>query len=132
MTPTKREEWQQRGEQKWSDAQRRMLNAVCQDLSQQLRWHGMKLSKDSWRYFFSGVVLGFRAVPGWDNGDGQTGIVMIGRSSNELTRSAACDAITMAVQLGNDPSCQGLDANPVKWSDTVLWGLGWNPAELAA
>lgn len=125
-------DWQVDGQERMTDKQRRMLNAVCGDLSKQLRWHGLKMSKDSWRYFFSGVSLGFQTVPGWDFGDGITSVVMLGRSSNDLSKSKAREAITMAVHLGDHPDEQGIQSKPVRWSDTVLYGLGFSPQDLAA
>lgn len=120
-------DWQERGEQKLSEAQRRLLNACCSDLSKQLSWHGNKLSHDSWRHLLSGVAKGWKIVPGWDNGDGVRGVIMLGCSSLELTKSQASDAILMAITLGDDPSSQGMNACPVRWSDSVYLGMGNNP-----
>ena len=55
-------DWQQRGEGRMSDAQRRLLNAACGDLTQ-LRWHGFRLTKDDYRHLLSGTVLGWRTMP---------------------------------------------------------------------
>lgn len=70
-------------------------------------------------------------LPGWQYGDGRAqGFIMLGRSSLSLTKSEACDAITMGLQLGDDPQSQGIKARPVSWSDAVLRGTGWNPEDL--
>jgi hypothetical protein len=127
--PQGRADWELRGESGMTRKQQKMLNACCGCLADQLRWHGYRLSKDGWRYFFSGTVKGFQTLPAWDNGDGRVGVIMLGASSRELSKSMACDAITMALALGDDPSTQGIDAKPVRWSDAVLLGLGFNPAD---
>lgn len=124
-------DWQQRGEGRMSDAQRRLLNAACGDLTQ-LRWHGFRLTKDDYRHLLSGTVLGWRTMPAWDNGDGRQGVIMLGGSSLDLSQSQATDAITMAFVVGDDPSSQGIDAKPVRWCDKVLLARGFNPQELAA
>lgn len=123
--------WEECGNQGMTDAQRRMLNAVCGDLAKHLHWHGAKLSKDSWRHFLSAVSAGQTMHRGWDYGEGHPhGFIVLGKSSLELTRAEAKDAITMGIHLGDDPSSQSMDAAPVKWSDAVLHGLGYSSEDL--
>lgn len=125
----KPEDWRVTGNGRMSDKQRRMLNAVCGDL-EQIHWHGNKLNKDDWRHLLSAVSAGQRMMPGWQYGDGRPqGIIMLGKSSLSLTRSEAADAITMGVHLGDHPEEQGIQAKRVAWSDTVLLGMGFNPAD---
>lgn len=125
-------DWKLTGDGGMTDAQRRMLNAVCGDLADQIAWHGNRLSKDDWRHFLSGTVLGWRMLPGIDRGEGAPGFVMLGRSSLDLTRTAAAEAITVGVQVGDHPEEQGLRSKPVRWCAAVLWGLGFNPNDLEA
>jgi len=125
-------DWKQSGESKMTDAQQRMLNAACGDLSKQIKWHGFRLSKDDWRHLISGTMLGWRVMRGIDRGEGPAGLIMLGGSSLDLTRTQACDAITQALKIGDDPESQELDAHPVRWSEKVLLGLGINPREMAA
>lgn len=121
-------DWQLTGEQPMTPKQRRMLNAVCGDLENQLDWHGFRLNKDAWRHFFSGLVLGQRILPGWDYGDARpAAAIILGRSSLDLSVTKAAEAITMAVHLGDEPSSQGMKSQPVRWSDVVLMGMGFNP-----
>jgi hypothetical protein len=125
----RQKDWQQTGNGKLSAKQIRMFNAVCGDL-EQIHWHGNKLHKDDWRHLFSAVAAGQRMMPGWHYGDGRApGFIMLGKSSLSLTRSEASDAITMAIQLGDDPESQGIKACPVRWSNTVLMGMGF-PEEI--
>lgn len=124
--------WDVDGSGRMTDEQRRMLNAICGDLSSQLVWHGNRMSKDDWRHLISGTVLGWRMMPGIDRGQGAPGFVMLGGSSLSLSKSLAREAITVALQIGDHPDEQGLKAAPVRWSDAVLLGLGFNPHDLAA
>lgn len=130
--PMSRNDWDQQGSGKMTDKQRRMLNAVCGDLAAQLSWHGNRLSKDDYRHLFSGMALGWRMMPAYDRGEGAAGFVMLGGSSLDMTRTQACDAITMGLHVGDHPEEQRIQAQPVQWCDAVLWGLGFNPHELRA
>lgn len=123
------EDWKVQGEGKMTDKQRRMLNAVCNDLSAQLSWHGNRLSKDDWRHMLSGTMLGWRMMPAIDRGEGAAGFIMLGGSSLNLTRSQCAEAITQAIHIGDHPQDQGLRARAVRWSDTVLLGMGFNPRD---
>ena len=130
MSNLQPDDWKLAGEGRMSDKQQRMLNAVCGDLAVQLHWHGNRLSKDDWRHMLSGTMLGWRMMPAIDRGMGAAGFIMLGGSSLNLSRSQAAEAITVAVHIGDHPDEQGLLAKPVRWSDTVLFGLGFNPRDL--
>lgn len=123
-------DWKQSGEERMTDAQQRMLNACCGDLAVQVHWHGFKLSKDDWRHLLSGTVLGWRVMRGIDRGEGSAGLIMLGGSSLNLTKTLAADAITQALMIGDHPDTQGLNCKAVRWCDKVLLGLGINPREL--
>jgi hypothetical protein len=113
-----------------SDEQRRLLNAACGDLATGIIWHGgNRLSKDDWRHFLSGTVMGWRMLPGVDMGQGAPGFVMLGGSSLSLTRSQATDAITMAFYIGDEPSAQHLSCKPVNWCDVVKLARGIRDAD---
>jgi hypothetical protein len=116
-------DWKLTGEGKMTDAQRRMLNAACQDLSDQIVWHGKnRLSKDDWRHMIAGTMLGWRMMRGIDRGEGAPGFIMLGGSSLNLSKSQATDAITQVFCIGDDPSSQDLDCNPVRWCAAVCIG----------
>jgi len=123
--------WNEKGDGMMTRAQQKMLNAVCADLADQVSWHGQRLTKDDWRHMVAGTMLGWRLMPAIDRGQGAPGHIMLGGSSLKLTKSLACDAITVLVQIGDHPEEQGLRARPVRWSDTVLLGLGFNPRDFA-
>lgn len=107
-----------------SDEQRRLLNAACGDLAEQIRWHGNRLSKDDWRHLIAGTVLGWRMMPAIDRGEGAPGFVMLGGSSLDLRKADCTDAITMAFHIGDHPEEQGLSSKPVRWSEKVRLARG--------
>jgi hypothetical protein len=102
-----------------TEQQRKILNAACGDLAEQVKWHGQQLSKDDWRHFIAGTVLGWRMLPGYDRGEGAPGFVMLGGSSLDLTKAQCIDAITIAFHIGDDPEAQGLKCAPVRWCAAV-------------
>lgn len=128
-TFVKPEDWKLSGTAKMTDAQRRLLNAVCGDLAAGIVWHGNRLSKDDWRHFLAGTVLGWRMLPGIDRGEGAPGFVMLGRSSLDLTKMDATDAIQLAMHLGDHPEEQGLQCKPVRWCAVVLGAMGFSAAD---
>ena len=70
-----------------TEQQRKILNAACRDLSEQISWHGFKLTQDDWRHMLSGTMLGWRMMPGVDLGDGRpAGLIMLGDSSLKLSK----------------------------------------------
>lgn len=123
------EGWQLKGNGLMSNSQRKLLNAVCGDLSTQINWHGNWLSKDDWRHLLAGTMLGWRMMPAIDRGTGAAGFIMLGGSSLKLTREQATEAITCGLHLGDAPSEQGLQCKPVVWSDTVYLALWHNPRD---
>lgn len=112
-------DWQESGDEGMSIAQRKLLNAACGDLAKQMNWHGFTMSKDGWRHFFAGTVLGARFAPGWDYGDSKQRVIMVERSSLDLSKSQATEAITMAFFLGDHPDEQGIDSPPVRWCEVI-------------
>ena len=105
--------------------QRRLFNAACGDLANQLRWHGFRLSRDDWRHLISGTILRWRMMPGVDMGDGVApGLIMLGGSSLDLSTKQCGEAIDMAFAIGDHPEGQGIDAPPVRWC-AVVCGARW-------
>lgn len=114
-----------------TEQQRKFLNAVCADLAQHLPWHGgIRLTKDDYRHLVAGTVLKWRFMPGIDTGDGKAGWITLGGSSLNLKKAECIDAITLALHLGDHPEEQRLASPPVRWSRTVLLGLGYSEADL--
>ena len=104
--------------------QRRLFNAACGDLANNLKWHGFRLTKDDWRHLISGTILGWRQFPGVDRGQGAAGFIMLGGSSLDLDRKQCTDAIEMCFLIGDLPEGQGIDSEPVRWG-MVVCGARW-------
>lgn len=111
--------WNEQGIELMTHEQRKLLNSACGTLSKSICWHGTYLSKAGWRHMITATVLHMEAVPTIDVGDGQHGLVLLGESSNNLTKTQATEAITMAFWIGDSPQDQGLDMKPVVWDDVV-------------
>ena len=100
--------------------QRKLLNASCRDLSEQIKWHGFKLSLDDWRHMLSGTILGWRMMPAIDKGEGKAaGLIMLGGSSLDLSKKQCGEAIELAFLIGDCPQGQGLNSEPVRWCAVV-------------
>jgi hypothetical protein len=81
------------------------LNAMCQDVSRAVVWHGQRLSKDDWRHMFvASYRKGQRAVPGIDGG-----FVVLGASSRDLSVSECSDVMEIIAAFGAE--------RDVKWSE---------------
>lgn len=117
---TERNDWQESGREPMSRQQQKLLNAACGDLADQLRWHGYRFDKDSYRHFLSAVVLGELMVPGINTGYGNPGLIRMARSSKELTKSQATEAIQLAFEIGDRPEDQGIKARPVRWCEVIV------------
>jgi hypothetical protein len=113
-------EWQEAGREPMSRKQQKMLNAACNDLGAQLRWHGIVFGKDDYRHLISAIVLGERLVPGYNDGMGPPGLIRMARSSLELTKTQATEAIQIAFDIGDRPADQGIAARPVRWCEVIV------------
>lgn len=116
-----------------TEEQRRTLNAACGDLARCLTWFGNRLSKDDWRHFIAGTVLGWRMLPGINRGEGAPGFVMLGGSSLDLSKKHCSEALELVFSLGDQPwEYEPSQKTPVAWCDAVLFARGFNPQDLAA
>ena len=116
-----------------TEEQRRTLNAACGDLAAQLTWHGNRLSKDDWRHFIAGTVLGWRMLPGINRGEGAPGFVMLGGSSLDLSKKQCSEALELVFSIGDAPwEYEPTQRKPVHWCDKVWLARGFNPQDMAA
>jgi hypothetical protein len=68
------------------------LWAMLTDISQQLLWHGQRLSTDDWKQvFLAALKQEMRMVPNLDG----NGFVQLGRSSSDLSRQEMSDLMTI-------------------------------------
>ncbi|MHC9085367.1 recombination protein NinB [Luteimonas sp. RIT-PG2_3] len=114
-----------------TEQQRKILNAACGDLAEQITWYGQRLSKDDFRHFIAGTVLGWRMLPGINRGEGAPGFVMLGGSSMSLTKQQCIDAITIAFSIGDQPwEYEPSQTKAVRWCEAVCKAR-WLTAEAA-
>lgn len=111
--------WNEQGIELMTLEQRKLFNSACGTLSKSICWHGTYLSPESWRHFISATVMNMESVPTIDVGDGRHGLYLVGESSNNLTKTQAADAITLAFMIGDHPKDQKIDCPPVVWDDVV-------------
>ena len=77
--------------------QNSLMWACLTDLSEQLLWHGQKLSQEDWKIvMMAGLDQELRVVPNI-NGDG---FVPLGRSSSKLTKSEMTELIELIRVFG--------------------------------
>lgn len=127
------ESWQETGREPMSRKQQKLLNAACGDLELGIRfWGGHRFGKDDFRHLLAACVLGERMVPGVNTGHGDPGLIRMARSSLELSKSQATEAIQMAFDIGDNPRDQGLTCKPVRWCEKVCLARGFTPEEMAA
>ena len=68
--------------EKRSDPQNRRLWAMLRDISQQVDWHGNKLSDDEWKDVFTAALKRQKVVPGLDGG-----FVVCGQRTSKMTKA---------------------------------------------
>lgn len=68
--------------EKRTDAQNRRLWAMLRDISQQVDWHGNKLSDDEWKDVFTAALKRQKVVPGLDGG-----FVVCGQRTSKMTKA---------------------------------------------
>ena len=115
-----------------TEQQRKIFNAACGDLAEQVKWYGNRLSKDDWRHFIAGTVLGWRMLPGINRGEGAPGFVMLGGSSLDLSKDKCSEAITIAFAIGDAPwDYEPTQKTQVRWCASVCKAR-WLVEDLAA
>lgn len=72
------------------------IQAMCRDVSQQVVWHGSRISQDGWRAMFAASLWGQKTVPNLDN----TGFIILGRPTRRLPVKEASDLIDFIYAFG--------------------------------
>lgn len=68
--------------EKRSDAQNRRLWSMLTDISEQVDWHGHRLTTEEWKDVFSAALKRTKVVPGLDGG-----FVVCGQSTSRMTKA---------------------------------------------
>lgn len=94
-------------QEKRSQEQNALMWSVLTDLSKQLPWHGVNLTKEEYKDLLTAGLKKQRAIPGIDGG-----FVVLGTSTSKMTKQEMTDLITLAHAFG--------DEREVKWSPTSI------------
>lgn len=87
-----------------STGQNAMMWAILGDISDQVEWHGEKLSKRDWKWVFTAAIRKQRMVPGIE-GD----MVYLGEPTSGMSKKEMSDMIDLMLSFGVD--------HGVVWSD---------------
>lgn len=72
------------------------LWATLTDVSEQVNWHGQKLTPEDWKHVFSAALNQQRVVPNIDS----TGFVVLGQSTSKMTVRQMADMIELINAFG--------------------------------
>jgi urease gamma subunit len=86
--------------------QNKKMWSMLGDISKQVEWHGMKLTKENWKDMITAALKGQKVVPGLEGG-----FVVLGQSTSRMSIKEMIDVIEFAYAFGADPD------HPVQWSD---------------
>lgn len=69
--------------------------AMLTDVSEQVVWHGRRLSPESWKHIFSSSLKKQDVVPGLDGG-----FVVLGQSTSSMTKREMSDLLELIQAFG--------------------------------
>lgn len=78
--------------------QNKKLWATLTDVSEQVNWHGQKLTPEDWKHVFSAALNQQRVVPNIDS----TGFVVLGQSTSKMTVRQMADMIELINAFGSE------------------------------
>lgn len=84
--------------------QNSMMWSLLSDISDQVEWHGQKLSKQDWKWIFTAALRKQRMVPGLDGG-----LVYLGEPTSGMSKAMMTELIELILAFGTD--------HDVEWSD---------------
>ena len=84
-----------------SDAQNRRLWSMLKDVSDQVDWHGNKLTDHEWKDVFSASLKKQKAVPGIDGG-----FVVCGQRTSKMTKAEMCELQELMEAFGAQQGVQ--------------------------
>lgn len=87
--------------EKRTDAQNRRMWAMLRDISQQVDWHGNKLSDDEWKDVFTAALKRQKVVPGLDGG-----FVVCGQRTSKMTKAEMCELQELMEAFGAEHGVQ--------------------------
>jgi hypothetical protein len=108
--------WQEMRTQEQND----LIHPACRDLSRCLTWKGYALDENEWRALICAAILNQKIVPGIHGG-----IVALGRSSKDLKKQQATDALSLIFSIGDAPwEYDPTQTQQVSWGSAVRLARG--------
>ena len=80
---------------KRNNEQNKKLNAMCDDLADQVEWYGQKLSREDWKQMFTASLKKQKAVPGIDGG-----FVVLGVPTSSMSKKLMSELIELIYAFG--------------------------------
>lgn len=84
-----------------SSPQNRRMWAMLRDISQQVDWHGNRLSEDDWKNVFTASLKQQIVVPGIDGG-----FVVLGQSTSKMTKAEMTELQDLMEAFGTQQGVQ--------------------------
>jgi hypothetical protein len=81
------------------------LWASLTDVSQQVEWHGKRLTPEDWKHVFSASLKKLQVVPNLDG----TGFVALGMSTSRMTRRELSDLLELIYAFGAERGVRFMD-----------------------
>lgn len=81
--------------EKRSDAQNRRLWAMLHDISEQVNWHGNRLTDEEWKDVFTAALKRQKVVPGLDGG-----FVVCGQRTSKMTKAEMSELQELMTAFG--------------------------------
>lgn len=85
--------------------------ATLTDISEQVVWHGLKLTPEEWKHVFTATLKGQKTVPNLDG----TGFIILGQSTRTMSKKELSNLLELAYAFGAE--------RDVKWSETAKTDL---------
>lgn len=96
--------------EKRTDAQNRRLWAMLRDISQQVDWHGNKLSDEEWKDVFTAALKRQKVVPGLDGG-----FVVCGQRTSKMTKAEMAELQELMEAFGAQHGVRFTAPEPEEW-----------------
>jgi hypothetical protein len=87
-----------------SVGQNAMMWALLRDISDQVEWHGQKMTVQDWKWVFTAAIRKQRMVPGIEGG-----MVYLGEPTSKMSKQDMTDLIELIISFGIE--------RDVVWSD---------------
>jgi hypothetical protein len=87
-----------------SIGQNALMWSLLGDISDQVEWHGEKMSKKDWKWVFTAAIRRQRMVPGIDGG-----MVFLGEPTSGMSKQEMSDLIELLYSFGAE--------HGVEWAD---------------